>query len=30
MFGGLELASRKFGHAGKMVLRTAMIGGGET
>jgi hypothetical protein len=27
MIGGLELASRKFGHAGKIVMKARMIGG---
>jgi hypothetical protein len=27
MLGGLEIASRKFGHTGKIVLRSAMVGG---
>jgi hypothetical protein len=27
MLGGLEIASRKFGHTGKIVLRSAVVGG---
>jgi hypothetical protein len=27
MLGGLELASRKFGRTGKVVLRTTVMGG---
>jgi hypothetical protein len=27
MLGGLQLASRKFGHAGKIVMKARMIGG---